>query len=365
MSCSAGGGGGVQGSGGAGAGSTGGANVGGSGGEPNLTVGSGGGGGVGGGACQHLDVTFEPETPTVLILVDRSGSMFDGGYWDPLKTAVLSVVQSVQDKVRFGLLTFTGIANQTCPLLSGTDAIALGNYDAISAAYEAASVQPGAKLETPTGLVLNETVIPELMSFAEPGPKYILFVTDGEPDRCDDGMPECARDDVIGAVQSAHALGIGTLVFGLGPNTFAQHLQDIANAGAGAQVQFPSDNALNGCFGGNWANAQGQYSAAGDTTPYFTPDPTDAEALEAELTTALAGTRSCTFDLQGKIEVDVANASLGHVTIDGEAIPYDMTDGWYMASPTELVLAGAACEKLKAAEQGISFDFPCDILIPE
>ena len=27
--------------------------------------------------------------------------------------------------------------------------------------------------------------------------------------------------------------------------------------------------------------------------------------------------------------------------------------------------AGAACDKLKAAEQGISFDFPCDILVPE
>ena len=210
-SCTAGGGGGLKDpdTSSSGTGGIGGFNgSGGAGGGGTFAVGNGGAGG----GCQHLDIVFEPQTPSVLVVVDRSGSMFDGGYWDPLKTAVLNVVMNVQDKVRFGLLTFTGIAGQQCPLITETD-IALQNHGVVQAAYEAASIKPGAKLETPTGVTFNETAIPKLLSVAEPGGKYVVFVTDGEPDRCDDGAPECARDDVVDAVQSAYAKGITTFVW--------------------------------------------------------------------------------------------------------------------------------------------------------
>ncbi|APR83107.1 putative secreted protein [Minicystis rosea] len=334
------------------------------GGEIALTT-SGTGSGTGGASgCQHIDITFEPQTPTVLLLVDRSGSMFDSGAWDPLKTAVLNVVEGAQGKVRFGLLTFTGIIGQACPLVTETD-IALQNHAAIKAVYDAASVKPGSKLETPTGMTIQTVAVPKLVAVTDPGDKYLLFVTDGEPDRCDDGTPECARDDVIGAVQAARQQGIGTLVFGLGSGVFAQHLQDVANAGAGAPVASPGDNALYACFSGNWANAKGTYAASGGTTKYYTPNPTDSAALETALSAAVAGTKSCTFDLQGKIEVDLAHADQGKVLIDGTEVPYDGTNGWSMAGPTTLVLAGAACEKLKGATQGISFDFPCEILLPK
>jgi hypothetical protein len=65
--------------------------------------------------------------------------------------------------------------------------------------------------------------------------------------------------------------------------------------------------------------------------------------LEEQLSTAIAGAKSCTFDLQGKIEVDVENAAEGKVFIDGKAIAYDEEDGWHMTSSTTLVLEGAAC----------------------
>ncbi|WP_437971034.1 vWA domain-containing protein [Sorangium sp. So ce260] len=322
-----------------------------------LVVGNGGNGGAGGG-CQQLDITFEPQIPTVMIVVDRSGSMYDSGYWAPLQTAVLNVVESLQAKVRFGFLTFTGIAPAQCPLLTGTDVIALDSHAAIAAAYEEASMRPGQKLETPTGMTFNETVIPDLVAFGEPGPKYILFVTDGEPDRCDDGPSVCARDDVVGAVQSAYAQGIGTFVFGLGDGDFAEHLQDVANAGAGQPVRRPQ-NTTQECFTG-----AGTYADAGGEAMYYTPDPTNATALENELNAAISGAQSCTFDLQGSIEVDLAHASEGLVLIDGTPVPYDEQNGWYMESPTQLVLAGDACEQLKSATQGISFDFPCEIIDP-
>lgn len=327
-------------------------------------VGSGGGlittsgGGGAGGGCQQLDITFEPQTPTVMIVVDRSGSMYDSGYWDPLQTAVLNAVESLQAKVRFGFLAFTGIAPDQCPLLAGTDVIALNSHADIAAAYEEASVRPGQKLETPTGVTFNETVIPDLVAFGEPGPKYILFVTDGEPDRCDDGPSVCARDDVVGAVQSAYTQGIGTFVFGLGEGAFAEHLQDLANAGAGQPVQRPRNTGQD-CFTG-----AGAYADAGGTAMYYTPDPTDATALENELNAAISGAKSCTFDLQGSIAVDLDHASEGQVLIDGVPVPYDDQNGWTMESATKLVLVGDACEQLKSATQGISFDFPCDIINP-
>ncbi|XXT23762.1 vWA domain-containing protein [Sorangium sp. So ce429] len=337
------------------------ANTGGS--EP-IFVGSGGGlistsgsGGAGGG-CQQLDIAFEPQTPTVMIVVDRSGSMYDSGYWDPLQTAVLNVVEALQAKVRFGFLTFTGIAPDQCPLLTGTDVIALNSHADIATAYEEASMRPGQKLETPTGMTFNETVIPDLVAFGEPGPKYILFVTDGEPDRCDDGPAECSRDDVVGAVQSAYDQGIGTFVFGLGDGAFAEHLQDVANAGAGQPVRRPQ-NTGQACFTG-----AGTYADVGGTAMYYTPDPTNATALENELNAAISGAKSCTFDLQGSIEVDLAHASEGTVLIDGMPVPYDEQNGWYMESSTQLVLAGSACEQLKSATQGISFNFPCEIIDP-
>ncbi|WP_237245449.1 MULTISPECIES: VWA domain-containing protein [Sorangium] len=352
---------GISGSGG-GATSSGGATSGG--GEEPIFVGSGGGllatsgNGGAGGSCQQLDIAFEPQTPTVMIVVDRSGSMYDSGFWEPLKTAVLNVVESLQAKVRFGFLTFTGIAPDQCPLLAGTDVIALNSHADIAAAYEAASMRPGQKLETPTGMTFNETIIPDLLAFAEPGPKYILFVTDGEPDRCDDGPSVCARDDVVGAVQSAYRQGIGTFVFGLGDGAFAEHLQDLANAGAGQPVRRPQ-NTNQACFTG-----AGTYADVGGTAMYYTPDPTNANALENELNAAISGAKSCTFDLQGSIAVDLDHASEGQVLIDGVPVPYDAQNGWTMESPTQLTLVGDACEKLKAATQGISFNFPCEIIDP-
>ncbi|WP_437737293.1 vWA domain-containing protein [Sorangium sp. So ce1335] len=334
------------------------------GGSEPIFVGSGGsfvvasGAGGDGGGCQQLDIAFEPQTPTVMIVVDRSGSMYDSGYWDPLKTAVLNVVEALQDKVRFGFLTFTGVAPAQCPLLTGADVIALNNHADIVAAYDEATMRPGQKLETPTGMTFNETVIPELVAFGEPGPKYILFVTDGEPDRCDDGPAACARDDVVGAVQSAYTQGIGTFVFGLGEGSFAEHLQDLANAGAGQPVRRPQDTQQS-CFTG-----AGTYADVGGAAMVYTPDPTNATALENELNAAISGAKSCTFDLQGSIEVDLAHASEGQVLIDGAPVPYDEQNGWHMESSTQLVLAGDACERLKTATQGISFDFPCEIIDP-
>jgi len=192
------------------------------------------------GACQK-DYTFEPKIPTVILLVDRSGSMFDSMAWEPLKAGVLSVVQQLQGQVRFGFSAFSGQSGGgKCPIFAAT-APALNNYDAISAAYAPLGKLENPKGETPVGLALP-LVEASLESPGNDGDKYILFVTDGEPDFCDDGSAVCPVDSTISHLQMLKAKGITTIVFGL-KSTLSDisdaTLQAFANAGAGQPVALP------------------------------------------------------------------------------------------------------------------------------
>ena len=114
--------------------------------RPVVITGSGGGGGdvvvtgSGGmisadGGCMMDQLTYTPTTPTVFILVDRSGSEFANGCpnvttgpYFTLKSAVESVVSELQAQFRFGLGVFVGDhATGTCTLDWDTVPIALNN----------------------------------------------------------------------------------------------------------------------------------------------------------------------------------------------------------------------------------------------
>ena len=76
------------------------------------------GGAGGAAACQMASYSFEPKIPTVYVMVDRSGSMFDcisttnqvepscatqaDTSWTKLKDATKMVISSLQAQVRFG-----------------------------------------------------------------------------------------------------------------------------------------------------------------------------------------------------------------------------------------------------------------------
>ena len=56
--------------------------------------------------------------------------------------------------------------------------------------------------------------------FTAPGDKYIIFITDGQEDYCDDALEICASDSTVGALQAAFAANIRTIVFGLQTTQF-------------------------------------------------------------------------------------------------------------------------------------------------
>jgi hypothetical protein len=381
------------------------------------------------GACQSLQVMFEPKIPTVYLLVDRSGSMFDcisttnveascptlaDTTWAKLRDGILPVVQSLEAQVRFGFATISGSnpsMGGTCPM-SSLVMPAFNNHAAIAAQYNnqpAApnSTQGGVKWETPTAQML-QMIGGQLTADTTPGGKYILFVTDGEPDYCGDGNLLCPPDSVIWRLQQLKQMEITTIVFGVMATAIQSLppgvLDAFANAGAGEPTVAPlRDNStrledfFDQCFNmgapnvndapGGWtadflsvpANAScatdrnpcrgrtlGTYSPTkGPTTPYR-PDVTNQQALINQLAAALSGVKSCVFDLS-QFRINTARLAEATVKIEGNTVPLDATstNGWNMNSPTQLELFGPACTTWRAPNTDtIDFGFPCDIIVP-
>jgi len=343
-------------------------------------------------ACQQVEVRFVPKVPTVFVLVDRSGSMFTPdpatqiAAWEPLKTGVLQVIQALQHDIRFGFGAFTGEQNSTCPMFDRVDAN-VDNYDKIAALYQA--LPRPLKGETPTMRVLSQ-VRDILARDLTDGEKLILFVTDGEPDYCADGNVLCPVDSVIAQLQQLAKAGFKTFVFGLKSaqsDISESTLQGFANAGAGQAVAVPVnsvDDIYNQCFYGGDPNAAGwkqefstanvpgakslaTYGSPGGTARVFRPDLSDprrTDDLVKQLSDVISGVKSCIFDLEGKIKVNLDALAEAQVFVQGALVPLSNVDGWRMNSATQLELVGGACANWRRPENTvIKFHFPCKSII--
>jgi hypothetical protein len=353
------------------------------------------GGTSGGGGCIGFAVKSGSTEPTVFLLVDRSGSMFQcltgpttltscadptDTTWAVLKGSVLPTVQQLQNVIRFGFGAFTGEKTGVCPAFDEIDP-SLSNYDAIATLYS--SLGAPAKGETPTAAVLAKVGM-LLAADTSPGPKYILFVTDGQPDYCDDGDATCPTDSVVWRLQQLKSAGVTTFVFGIQSKlatVMGGALQAFANAGAGqpvAQLTSPAINTAYECESsagwtqdyrdsgggtGTPTRPLGAYQTTGGTATVYAPDPTNPQALTDLLATTLSGVKSCTFDLADAYYVDLTQLALLTVTVQGQVIPQDATNGWSMASDTRLVLNGNACTLWRSPQtHTIDFGSQCGLI---
>ncbi|MFL5304163.1 MAG: vWA domain-containing protein [Polyangia bacterium] len=425
----------------------------GAGGSKGGSTGAGGGPGTGGGhssgdigitgsggnpdaaACQQKDVTFTPTNPTVYLLVDRSGSMFhcltgatgdavcsdpNNTSWTNLRKAIEQVLPNLDAQVRLGFTTVFGsnpMSGGSCPSIQGmlTDNVppALNNASNIATKYDGLafppnSTQAGVKFESPASESLAN-VTKALMADTSPGSKYIIFITDGQPDYCDDSNSLCAPDSVVSKLQTAYTAGIKTIVMGIQTTLFDLApgvLQAWANAGAGEPTLAPvrmngtsndfydqcGQNIVQGWQADLTASGQtpmrgdtlGKYDTTAGPTKPFQPSASDVNALTTALSTALSGVRSCTFDLStfqiNADELDQAIITL----VDSSGAPMDVPldkdskNGWYMTditagtnakgqithTATQVQLFGPWCDKLRDQKtKDIKFNFPCDIII--
>jgi hypothetical protein len=294
--------------------------------------------------------------------------MFDQAYgssldrWAPLKAALMDPtsgpVKSLEGDVRWGYTSYTGDGARPaeCPILR-TVGVTFGNYDAISKAYDADSTQPPFKAETPTGVSVR-AVTTELAKVTEPGPKFIILATDGEPDTCATPDPQCGQDESIRAVQDAFALGIRTFVVGISSEVGEKHLRDLANAGTGQPVEAQAGDFTNNCINPGYATRSATYASgpAGTATYYH---PTDPQALEKDLRSIIGSVRTCTFALNAKVDLD--HASEGAVALDGTNLDYGNANGWRMIDETHLEVIGTACESTLGNSKVLSVGFPCSV----
>ncbi|AKT37783.1 vWA domain-containing protein [Chondromyces crocatus] len=286
--------------------------------------------------CPSVNVTFGQVTPTVMLLIDQSGSMNDnfggdGSRWNVLYDALMNtqngVVSTLSDEIRFGLALYTsrdGFQGGTCPMITQVDA-ALGNYESIRQRYQNARPDD----ETPTGESIDK-IVDYLKTVDEAGPRMILLATDGMPDTCAVPNPQNGEPEAIAAARRAHGEGIKTVVLSVGPDVALNHLQDMANAGAGIQ--------------------NGQASA-----PYY--QALNQTSLIDAFKQIIGGVRACVFTLDGVVTTD--DPAQGEVLLDGERLTYNDPDGWRLNNASELELVGNACRRVQEDAQSIKITFPC------
>jgi len=292
------------------------------------------------GVCAAMVLEAEFGTPTVVLLVDQSGSMtaaYSGGNrWDVLRDALIDptngVVTRRQDVMRFGLTLYTNNGGPTCPDLTTVDP-ALNNRDAIATVYQAE--QPEA--DTPTGESID-AVAQALANFPEAGPRYIILATDGEPDTCAVPNPQNGQPESVAAAEVAFAAGIKLFILSVGTGTVSlQHMQDVANAGIGLTV-------------GGAENAP--FWEAGDATQL-------AEAFDA-ITGALL---TCDLTVNGVIEPEAIES--GVIYLDGNRLDIDTADGWEPIDDTSFRLLGDACTRAKrAGGHTVTAEFGCEASEP-
>jgi von Willebrand factor type A domain-containing protein len=326
--------------------------------------------------CSQLEIGFEAQTPTALIVVDRSSSQWDNypnNTWEPMKQGILDVVQEVQSDIRVGVVTYTGQNGGACPdLYPPMDQVTFdkNNLPSVEAALSSVD-RPPYKGETPTAATIQRA-LPVLLADPSPGEKVMLLVTDGDPDFCNDPDRICAMDAVIGAVQAAYAQGVSTAVFGLKRAELSeQHLKDVANAGSGQPVALPpgvnsEEDLRNRCRSNPPGSLTGTYSPTGGNAQFFQANGTDQVALGAALDAVIFGIRSCVFDLAGAVEINPDLVGNARITIGSDPpLVFGDPNGWQLVNSTQVQLLGNACQQIKnPATAGIKFDFPCDVFVP-
>ncbi len=318
----------------------------------------GGQGGQGGqDGCADLNVELGKKTPTVLVLVDRSGSMTQafgtGTRWTVLKKVLLDdggTIQSLQSEVNFGLSMYSNPTKNACPELVGVS-YGLNNYAAIDGVLRPAGTNP----DTPTGeSILGVAGITDaglvdggLAALdAKGGEKLILLVTDGDPDTCENPNAndaplnpvevQKAKDVAVSAVQRAFAAGIKTYVLAIGNEVSEAHQQEMANAGLGLNPD------------------------AGAVAAFFRP--ADEAQLIAQINAVITGARPCKYTLNGTVQPGFE--SQGTVLLNGAVLPFGDPNGWRLSTPSEIELVGAACQTVKtSANASLSASFPCGAVI--
>ncbi|MFO7564657.1 MAG: VWA domain-containing protein [Enhygromyxa sp.] len=287
--------------------------------------------------CPLLDVILIPQTPTLVFLVDQSGSMTQNFGGDTRWNTVVDVLVNPQNGIiaqfdagiRFGLTLYTSIdgdAGGECPMLIEVDP-ALDNYAAIEAVLSTEAPES----ETPTGESLD-IVWQKLDALEVAGRKYIVLATDGEPDTCAVPNPQNGQPESVAAAEAAFAAGIETHIISVGSDVSAGHLQDMANAGQGVGPGDPD-------------------------APFY--QALDQAALLDAFEQILAGVRSCELDIMTPLSAE--DAMTCTLVVNGDPVALDDPNGWQLNGSDQIELLGSACDALQQGASSVKMECSCSV----
>ncbi len=302
----------------------------------------------GGGDCPRVAFTAKPTTPSILLLLDRSGSMrntFSDGTsrWATVRNALVNttdgIVTRLESKAYFGSMIYQNLSNvdQGCPELF-TKPRALGNAAAIR---QDLANNPNSQSGTPTAKSLQAAVA-SFTSTPAPAdsPKIIVLATDGRPNKCTqpgnqngDSEEEALVENTAG---QAYTVGIKTIplsVAGAGNTGQQAHLQRVANRGAGVQAGQPN-------------------------APLYKGD-SPAE-LRAAFEAIIGGAISCDLTVTGSITQDQARG--GDVRLNNRKLTFGTE--WELVGTNIIRLLGATCDELKTSPSPkVDGTFDCGTII--
>jgi von Willebrand factor type A domain len=287
--------------------------------------------------CPAVNFTAMPVTPSIQLVLDRSGSMINNDLgsvtrWDAMTNALINattgVVVQLQAKAYFGATIYPGgsAASGVCNQFSQTPR-ALNGAAAITQALQQ---RPAGTEPTPTGpAVQSATAAFAAMPAPANSPKIIVLATDGDPNGCNGENFDQGQAASVAAATAAHAAGIDLYVLSVDDGANQDNLKAVANAGRGVN----------------------------DATVFLATNPAQ---LKAAFDTIIGGVVSCQLNLSGSI--DVGQAANGTVVLNGRALMFGTE--WRAVDADTIELVGAACTELKnTASPTVNASFPCGVVV--
>lgn len=299
--------------------------------------------------CETPTLASTPQTPTVDLLVDQSGSMrlpFGGvSRWRAVQDLIGGtdgVIERFGTRIHFGLTLYSarsidsgpnqGKPDGRCPLLSQVPA-AIANSALMRETL--LNAEPIDDTPTPDALRALRAQMLQRGPIGS-GPQSIVLATDGEPDSCanlDPADNAAAREATLAAVQAAYTSGIRTFVLFVGSPDSTQHLNELAYAGLGLPLPGREDE------------------------PRFLAAETSSE-LDRLFTQLLEGIVACEVELAAPVAP--VGACLGEVLLNGEPLVCGDANGWEPAGTSRIRLRGSACSALSDESRDVRARFPCD-----
>ena len=275
--------------------------------------------------CASLLIPALPNSPEVLIVLDRSGSMSGNNdtrtdRWTPSASAIEKITAQLDQAVAFGLMLFPdpAMGNNNCAAGVVNVPVALGSAKQIAQVIN--SSPPGRASATPTAASLQAALAalgppPVCADQCVITKRFVLLVTDGAPNCGAAGggnMFATTQADIDACdmnIDALKAADITTYVIGYQTTSdpmVAQIMDGFAMHG-GTEKQLPVEN---------------------------------EQSLIDTLTSIARSLVPCEY----KLSMKVKDAKFVRVTIDGKQ--YDLGSGWTLKDDMETIVLGGACDVL-------------------